>query len=141
MTMATTKKIAILEFSEIGEKVEIELDGAHSPQTVKAIIESLPLTMAIERWGDELYSDATPVKVAEENARAEVSLFDVAYWPQGSALCFFYGPTPISKAGRIIPYSPVNVIGTIKSRPFDIQDFLQKVEKAHVTKRVPAVLR
>ncbi|AIC15460.1 cyclophilin-like fold protein [Nitrososphaera viennensis] len=136
------KTAAFLEFPAIGEKAEIELDGAQSPRTVKAIIGSLPLTMTIERWGDELYSEATPVKVAKENAKPEVCLFDVAYWPKGSALCFFYGPTPISKArGTIVPYSPVNIVGRIKSRPPDIQDFLRRVEEAHVAKRVPAILR
>jgi hypothetical protein len=136
------KKALLLEFSKIGEKVEIELDDTQSPRTVGAIVDSLPLTMTIERWGDELYSEATPVKVAEENARSEVCLFDVAYWPQGSALCFFYGPTPItSKAGKILPYSPVNIVGRIKSRPTDIQDFLRRVEEAHVAERVPVVLR
>jgi hypothetical protein len=130
-----------LEFPAIGEKVEIELDGSRSPQTVRAIIDSLPLTMTIERWGNELYSEATQVRVAEENARSEVSLFDVAYWPQGSALCFFYGPTPISKAGKILPYSPVNIVGRIKSRPADIQDFLRRVEEKHVAKHVSVILR
>ncbi|HEX6561553.1 MAG TPA: cyclophilin-like fold protein [Nitrososphaera sp.] len=130
-----------LEFPAKGEKVEIELDGSNSPRTVRAIVDSLPLTMTIERWGDELYSEAAQVKVAEENARSEVSLFDVAYWPQGSALCFFYGPTPISKAGKILPYSPVNIVGRIKSRPADIQDFLRRVEEKHVAKHVSVILR
>ena len=130
-----------LEFPAIGEKVDIELDGSRSPHTVRAIIDSLPLTMTIERWGNELYSEATQVRVAEENARSEVSLFDVAYWPQGSALCFFYGPTPISKAGKILPYSPVNIVGRIKSRPADIQDFLRRVEEKHVAKHVSVILR
>jgi hypothetical protein len=130
-----------LEFPAIGEKVEIELDGSRSPQTVRAIIDSLPLTKTIERWGNELYSEATQVRVAEEYARSEVSLFDVALWPQGSALCFFYGPTPISKAGKILPYSPVNIVGRIKSRPADIQDFLRRVEEKHVAKHVSVILR
>jgi hypothetical protein len=135
-------KQAFLEFAEIGEEVEIELDSSHSPRTFKAIIESLPLTMTIERWGDELYSEATQVKVAEENAKAQVSLFDVAYWPEGSALCFFYGPTPISKGrGMILPYSSVNIVGRIKSRPPDIQDFLRSVEETHVAMRAPVILR
>jgi hypothetical protein len=38
---------------------------------------------------------------------------DVAYWPEGTALCLFYGPTPISKNGKILAYSPVNIIGKI----------------------------
>ncbi len=49
----------------------------------------------------------------EENAKSPVSLNDVAYWPQGKAICLFYGPTPIGKKGEITPASPVNVIGKI----------------------------
>lgn len=131
---------AVLEFSELEENVELELDDSHSPLTVKAIVASLPIKVAIERWGDELYSEATPVKAGEENAKTEVALFDVAYWPEGSALCFFYGATPISKKG-ITPYSPVNVIGTVKSRPANISEFLRRVEESHVRNKIPIILR
>ena len=40
---------------------------------------------------------------------------DVAYWPTGKAICLFFGPTPIGKKDEIRPYSPVNVIGKIKT--------------------------
>lgn len=134
------KKQVVLEFSGISEKVQIELDDSDSPDTVNAIIASLPIEITIERWGDELYSEPTPVKAKEENAKSEVRLFDVAYWPEGSALCFFYGHTPMSKE-KILPYSPVNVVGTIKTRPKDVAKFLDAVEKAHVRKKTPVVLR
>lgn len=134
------KKKVALEFSALKEKVEIELDDSNSPLTVKAIIDNLPISMTIERWGDELYSEPTPVRAKEENAKKEVSLFDVAYWPEGSALCFFYGYTPMSKE-KILPYSPVNVVGRITTAPRDIAKFLDAVEKAHVNKKVPVVLR
>ena len=135
------KKEVFLEFSELPAKIAIELDDSQSPKTVGAIIASLPIKVVINRWGDELYTDETPVKVQEENARSIASLLDVAYWPEGSALCFFYGPTPISKQGKIMPYSPVNVIGRIVSMPADVQGFLKSVEKTHVSKKVPVVLR
>ena len=134
------KRNVTLEFSELNEKVEIVLDDAESPQTTGAIIENLPIRMAIDRWGDELYSDATPVRVGEENAKEEVKLFDVAYWPKGRALCFFYGHTPMS-GEKILPYSPVNVVGQILTRPNDIAAFLDKVEGTHVRKRTPVLLR
>ncbi|HEX7033541.1 MAG TPA: cyclophilin-like fold protein [Nitrososphaera sp.] len=135
------KKILSLEFSELGEKVAIELDDSSSPKTVQAIIGNLPIIVAINRWGDELYTGETPVKVKEENAKSVVELMDVAYWPEGSALCFFYGPTPITKPGRIVPYSPVNVVGRILARPPNVQEFLSSVEKFHTNKNVPVVLR
>lgn len=75
------KKAVTLEFSEFGQKVPIELDDSHSPKTVRAIIDKLPIrtTTINSRWGDELYTDETPVKVGEENAKPAVSLMDVAY--------------------------------------------------------------
>lgn len=135
------KKAVLLEFSELHEKIEIELDDSQSPKTVRAIIDSLPIKIAINRWGDELYTDETPVKAEEENARSVVNLLDVAYWPEGSALCFFYGLTPVSKQGKIMPYSPVNVIGRITAMPANVQEFLESVEKSHVRKKVPVTLR
>jgi uncharacterized protein len=135
------KKAVLLEFSELHEKVVIELDDSQSSKTVRAIIGSLPITVTINRWGDELYTDKTPVEVEEENTKSVVSLLDVAYWPEGAALCFFYGPTPISKQNKIMPYSPVNMIGRIKNMPADVQKFLAFVEKLHVNKKVPVVLR
>lgn len=134
------KKKVVLEFSGMDANVDIELDDSYSPLTVKAIIDNLPISMTIERWGDELYSEPTPVKAKEENAKKEVNLFDVAYWPEGSALCFFYGYTPMSKE-KILPYSPVNVVGGITTVPKDVAKLLDSIEKVHVSKRVPVVLR
>lgn len=133
------KRKVVLEFPAMGEKVDIELDDSNSPLNVRAIIDNLPISMTIERWGDELYSEPTPVQAKEENAKKQVDLFDVAYWPEGSALCFFYGHTPMSKE-KILPYSPVNVVGRITTVPKNIARFLDAVEKAHVSKKVPVVL-
>ena len=100
-------------FPEINERVLIKLDDSRSPNTVKAILQSLPIEVNINKWGKELYTDKTSITVKEENAKSEVNLLDVAYWPEGSALCLFYGPTPISKSDNIEPYSPVNIVGHI----------------------------
>ena len=121
------KRSTMLAFSEMD--VDIELDDLPSPSPVRAIIAALPVERTVAIWGDEIYSSAIPVKVGEENAKSKVELYDVAYWPEGSALGFFYGPTPISKNGEIFPYSPVNLTGTIKSRPANAQKFLQSVKE------------
>jgi uncharacterized protein len=98
------------------------LDDYQSPKTVKAILDNLPLEVKINRWGDELYTDKTPIVAEEENAQSVVNELDVAYWPEGNALCLFYGPTPISKSNdEILPYSPVNIVGKIVSKE-DILD-------------------
>ena len=102
-----------ISFPEINERVLIKLDDSRSPDTVKVIIENLPIEVNINKWGKELYTDKTPITAHEENAKSEVNLLDVAYWPEGNALCLFYGPTPISKSDKIEPYSPVNIVGRI----------------------------
>jgi hypothetical protein len=49
-----------------------------------------------------------------ERAKAIVDYGNVAYWPEGPALCLFFGPTLSNPSPNIIkPYSPVNVIGKI----------------------------
>jgi hypothetical protein len=111
------KKIIAVVFSELDDKVvRIELDDSFAPKTFKVILHNLPIEVNINRWGDELYTDRTTVAVDEEgNTKTEVNELDVAYWPEGKALCLFYGPTPISKDGRILTYSPVNIVGRIIS--------------------------
>ena len=95
------------------ENIEIELDDSNSPITVKKFVENLPFTVGMNLWGEEIYTDESPIKEKEENAKPLVELNDVAYWPSGKAICLFYGPTPIGKKDEIKPYSPVNVIGKI----------------------------
>ncbi len=100
-------------FSDLKDKVSIELYEEKASRTVKAILEKLPIEVIINRWGEELYTEPMPVDVGTENAKSGVDLMDVAYWPQGRALCLFFGPTPISSGNKIKAYSPVNVIGRI----------------------------
>ena len=38
---------------------------------------------------------------------------DVCYWPQGEALCIFFGPTPASTDEKPRAASPVTVVGRI----------------------------
>ena len=95
------------------ENITIELDDAFSPKTCKDILDSLPFSVNAHLWGEEIYTDESPITQAEENAKDLVDLNDVAYWPSGKAICLFFGPTPIGKKGEIKPYSPVNVVGKI----------------------------
>ena len=115
-------------FPDIDREISIELDDSRSPKTVQAILDHLPVKVKIKRWGDELYTDPTEVDVQqEENAKTEVNELDVAYWPEGKALCLFFGPTPISKDGKILAYSPVNIVGKILDPPVK-DDILDHVE-------------
>ena len=95
------------------ENITIELDDTSSPKTCKSVLDSLPFSVNVHLWGEEIYTDESPIVQPEENAKELVELNDVAYWPNGRALCLFFGPTPIGEKGEIKPYSPVNIIGKI----------------------------
>ena len=95
------------------KNIELELDDSFSPNTVKSFIDNLPFTVETNLWGEEIYTNESPINVGEENSKPLVDLNDVAYWPTGKAICLFYGPTPIGNKNEIKPYSPVNVIGKI----------------------------
>ena len=97
------------------KNIDLELDDSTSPKTVKSFLDNLPFSVRINLWGDEIYTEQTPIDVGEEDAKSTVNLFDVAYWPSGRAICLFYGPTPIGNKNEIKPYSPVNVIGKISN--------------------------
>ncbi len=101
------KTIIAVVFPDLDDKnIRLELDDSLSPKTFQAIIDHLPVKVKINRWGDELYTDPIGIDVEEEeNAKTEVNEMDVAYWPEGRALCLFYGPTPISKNEKILAYS------------------------------------
>ncbi len=95
------------------KNIDLELDDTMCPNTVKSFLQNLPFTLGVNLWGEEIYTNESPINVDEENAKAQVELYDVAYWPTGKAICLFYGPTPIGNKNEIKPYSPVNVIGKI----------------------------
>jgi len=95
------------------EIITIELDDIKSPKTCASFKNSLPFSDSAHIWGEEIYTDESPITQPEENAKDLVSLNDITYWPAGKAICLFFGPTPIGKKGEIKPYSPVNVIGKI----------------------------
>jgi hypothetical protein len=95
--------------------IYLELDDELAPKTVSFFLKCLPLDVKINSWGEELYTNETPITIGAENAKPLVDLMDVAYWPTGKAICLFFGPTPIGKKDEIKPYSPVNVIGKIKN--------------------------
>ena len=104
-----TIKVDIPKFKNI----DLELDDTMCPKTVKSFLQNLPFTLGVNLWGEEIYTNESPINVDEENAKDLVELYDVAYWPTGKAICLFYGPTPIGTKNEIKPYSPVNVIGKI----------------------------
>ena len=86
-------------------------------ETADAIWEALPIDGTVHRWGDEIYFDI-PVVIAEANdARQEMQIGELGYWPSGNAFCIFFGPTPVSEDETPKAYSNVNPFGIIEQDP------------------------
>jgi len=85
-------------------------------ETARLVWGALPLTVAGETWGDEIYF-SIPVKAKPERPQETVELGDLGYWPPGTAFCIFFGPTSMSRGEEIRPASPVNVFGKIVGDP------------------------
>ena len=81
--------------------------------TALAIVEKLPIEGRANTWGDEIYFEIPVVMDQESDARAEVEVGELGYWPMGRAFCIFFGPTPVSTGSKPRAYSPVNIIGSI----------------------------
>lgn len=97
-------------------RVEAEL---YETPTGQAIYEALPITRNVSTWGDEIYF-GIPVKVdLEPGAQAEVSVGDLAYWPNMPAFCIFFGATPASSGSAPVAASAVNVMGKLKELDLD----------------------
>lgn len=84
--------------------------------TAKAVKLSLPISSKVKTWGDEIYFD-TGITVPIVDATTDVNIGDIAYWPDGKALCIFFGPTPVSSDGKPVPASDVVVIGKADVKP------------------------
>ena len=96
------------------DDVELVADWTgDNPETRAAVETALPLEGDAARWGDELYF-RTPVDVPEEDGQVEVPVGAIAYWPQGNALCLFWGPTPASTGTAPRAASAVNVVARVQ---------------------------
>jgi len=87
-------------------EAEGELIRFQSPMTVDNLAKALPFEGRAAKWKEEIYFE-TPVKLGAEKPKPKVEVGTIAYWPMGSALCIFFGPTD--------PYSPVNIVGKVAS--------------------------
>lgn len=88
----------------------------NNTKTADAIWQALPLSGNIHTWGEEIYF-TIPVKMELVEGRDVVDCGDLGYWPPGSALCIFFGTTPISDEGEIRPASPVDIFGSLVDDP------------------------
>ena len=81
--------------------------------TAAKIGEALPIRTSFNTWGDEIYFSIPVDSELDDSAQEVVEIGDLGYWPPGNAFCIFFGLTPVSEPGRIMPASAVNVIGKV----------------------------
>ena len=94
------------------EGISLSAELNDSP-TGRRIWEALPIEGRASIWGDEIYFEIPVVAEQEPDARAEVEVGELGYWPVGHAFCIFFGPTPVSTDERPRAYSPVNILGRV----------------------------
>ena len=96
-----------IEFENIS--IDAVLNDSETANKIKKI---LPISNSVNTWGDEIYF-SIGVYDGENDSKEVVELGDLGYWPPGNAFCLFFGLTPASEGDKIMPASPVNVIGKI----------------------------
>ena len=103
---SSVSRIPVLLVLEDGRQAEGELVRFYAPKTTDALLRRLPIEGRIARWKEEVYFE-TAITIGLEKPKSKVETGTIAFWPMGSAVCVFYGQTQ--------PYSPVNIIGVVKS--------------------------
>lgn len=93
-------------------KVSLAAELNDSPTATK-IWDSLPIEGRANLWGDEIYFEIPVVVDQEADARQDVEVGELGYWPVGRAFCIFFGPTPVSRGEKPRAYSPVNILGKV----------------------------
>lgn len=88
--------------------------------TVLSFLGSLPFESTVNRWGDEIYFDAPFSAPLETDARAEMDVGEVAFWPTGNAIAIFFGPTPASTGPRPRAYSECNIVGRVLEKTAEL---------------------
>ena len=74
----------------------------------------LPIATNVNTWGDEIFFEIPVVSEEEPDARSQVDVGELGYWPVGRAFCIFFGPTPVSTDERPRAASPVNIVGNLQ---------------------------
>ncbi len=94
------------------DHLSVSADLKNTP-TARKILAILPIEGSANVWGEEIYFDIPLQTELEPDAREEVEIGDLGYWPAGPAFCIFFGPTPVSRGDQPRAYSPVNVFGRL----------------------------
>jgi len=103
---SSVSRIPVRFVFEDGGQADAELIRFYAPKTTDALLKRLPIEGRVARWKEEVYFEAG-ITMGLEKPKSKVQNGTVAFWPMGSAVCVFHRETQ--------PYSPVNIIGVVKS--------------------------
>ena len=104
--MSTPIEIRIGNLSVAGELNDSDCAGK--------IADALPIETTTRTWGEEIYFDIGIDCELGDDARDEMTIGELGYWPTGSAFCIFFGRTPVSGPdGMPKAASAVNPIGHV----------------------------
>lgn len=130
--------------------ISIQTEVFDTP-TGRAILEALPLESIANVWGDEIYFEIPVQLDPKPDARQDVAVGDLGYWPRGPAFCIFFGPTPVSRGPKPRAYSPVNVFDSelvgdakdFKSVPDGAQSRVDRIQSdpVSVSEKLRACIR
>lgn len=91
-------------------EIVAEIDDS---ETANNIWKALPIESSASTWGEEIYF-TIPVQLEEsKDARQDMDIGELGYWPPGSALCVFFGRTPASTSDQPRAASNVNPFGMV----------------------------
>lgn len=97
---------------------ELELIASLSDNpTADAIWDRLPFEGDANVWGEEIYFNIPVELSTAADARQDMAVGELGYWPSGRAFCIFFGPTPASTGAQPRAYTDVNPFGQIQGDP------------------------
>ena len=85
--------------------------------TADAIWDQLPFEGDANVWGEEIYFNIPVELSTATDARQDMAVGELGYWPSGRAFCIFFGPTPASTGAQPRAYTDVNPFGQIQGDP------------------------
>jgi len=93
-----------------------------NPDTVKAILEKLPIKGEVQLWGEEIYFYVgfDIAQTGNESKKEECEIGEIGFWASGPAIAIFFGKTPASQGSKPRAASPCNFFANL----------LQPIDKA-----------
>jgi len=120
----------------------IEVDGTrfevdmYENGAARSLLGSLPQQISMSRWGDEFYGTlARKVEHAGDPLQDVFAVGEVALWPDGNALCIFFGPTPVSRGTEPRMASPGVPLGKIQGDPSVFKSYGSSLRNVKISRK------